>query len=281
MRRLLRGGLNLFFVALGVLSAGLGLEGFLLPNNFIDGGVTGVSMLVAALTGWKLPALIAAINAPFVLMGYFQVTRRFAAKSAAAILALAACLLLVRYPVVTHDKLLAAVFGGVFLGAGIGLAIRGGGVLDGTEILALLLSKRVGATVGELIFILNAVIFSTAAFLLGVETAMYSTLTYFAASRTIDFLIHGLEQYTGVMIVSARSEQIRAALITELGRGVTVFQGRGGFTEADQEILFCAVTRLEIPRINAIVAELDAAAFTVMSPLTDVHGGVIRRRALH
>jgi uncharacterized membrane-anchored protein YitT (DUF2179 family) len=245
MERLLRGGLNSFFVTLGVLCAGLGLEGFLLPNHFIDGGATGVSMLVAALTGWRLPLLIAAINAPFVLMGYFQVTRRFAAKSAAAILGLAACPLFVPYPVATHDRLLAAVFGGVFLGAGIGLAIRGGGVLDGTEILALLLSKRVGATVGELIFILNAVIFSTAAFVLGVETAMYSMLTYFAASRT------------------------------------TVFHGRGGCTEADQEILFCAVTRLEIPRINAIVAELGAAAFTVMPPLTDVHGGIIKRRALH
>lgn len=172
-------------------------------------------------------------------------------------------------------------FGGVFLGAGIGLAIRGSSVLDGTEILALLLSRSFGATVGEIIFVLNVLIFSVAGIFLSIETAMYSMLTYFAASRTIDFLIHGIEEYTGVLIVSAKSEEIKAALLTELGRGVTVFQGKGGFTEAAQEILFCAVTRLEIPRIRNILDGIDESAFLVMSSLNDVHGGVIKKRGLH
>lgn len=281
MKKSLREGLNLLYIIPGILSAGLGLEGFLLPNHFIDGGVTGISMLFSALTGVKLPVLLIVINAPFILTGFFQITRLFALKSALAILGLSASLLFINYPVVTTDKLLAAVFGGFFLGAGIGLAIRGSCVLDGTEVLALLLSRRMGATVGELIFILNIVIFSVAGIFLGLETAMYSMLTYFAASRTIDFLIHGLEEYTGVMIVSAKGEQIRTALITELGRGVTVFQGKGGFTEAAQEILFCAVTRLEIPRIRSLMADIDETAFIVMSPINDVHGGIIKKRPLH
>ena len=277
-----RGAFNLVLVALGVLSAAFGLKGFLLSSHFIDGGVTGVSMLLSQVLKWPLALLIPVINLPFIALGYRQVGARFALKSAAAIAGLAATLALVDFPDVTPDKLLTAVFGGFFIGAGIGLAIRGGAVLDGTEVAALLVSKRSSLLrVGDVILILNVFIFSAAVFFLGVEPALYSILTYFAASKTIDFLLHGLEQYTAVVVVSERSEEIRQAVIRDLARGVTVYKGRRGWTDAEQDILFCVVTRLEIGRVRSVVAEFDPAAFVFVHPLSDVYGGVIKKPALH
>src|ERR687894_229300 len=205
MHSWVREGAGAALIVLGVLSAALGLKGFLLPSRFIDGGVTGVSMLVAELSGVPLAALIVVFNIPFLVFGYRQVGRAFALKSVAAIFGLAACLAFVKFPVVTDDKLLTAVFGGFFIGAGIGLAIRGGGVLDGTEVAALVLSKRLGTQVGDIILVLNVLIFAVAAAFLGVEPALYSMLTYFAASKTIDFILHGIEEFNGVTIVSPRS----------------------------------------------------------------------------
>lgn len=278
----LRGAGNFALIALGILSAAFGLKGFLLSSRFIDGGVTGVSMLLSEAAGVPLALLIPLINLPFIALGYRQVGRRFAAKSAAAIAGLALCLAFVHFPDVTPDRLLTAVFGGFFIGAGIGLAIRGGAVLDGTEVAALLVSKRSSLLrVGDVILILNVFIFSAAAFLLGVETALYSILTYFAASRTIDFLLHGLEEHTAVIVVSERSEEIRQSLLRDLGRGVTVYKGQRGWTHADQDILLCVVTRLEIGRVRALVADYDPAAFVLVHPLADVHGGVTKRPALH
>ena len=269
-------------IVLGILSAGLGLKGFLLSSHFIDGGVTGVSMLVSNVFGWPLALLIPIINLPFIALGYKQVGAKFALKSAAAIAGLSLCLALVHFPDVTPDKLLTAVFGGFFIGAGTGLAIRGGAVLDGTEVAALLVSKRSALLrVGDVILILNVFIFSAAAFFLGVESALYSILTYFAASRTIDFLLHGIEEHTAVIITSERSEEIRRSVIRDLGRGVTVYKGRRGWTDAEQDILFCVVTRLEIGRVRSLVEEYDPAAFVVVHPLSDVHGGVVKKPALH
>src|SRR2546423_10283105 len=194
MRIFLREAKNLFLIILGILSAGMGLKGFLLSSRFIDGGVTGISMLLADVLGFPLAILILVINLPFIAIGYRQIGGKFAIKSALAIAGLSVCLAFVKYPDVTPDKLLTAVFGGFFIGAGIGLAIRGGAVLDGTEIAALLVSKSVHILrVADVILALNIVIFLTAAFFLGIESAMYSILTYFAASRTLDFILHGLE----------------------------------------------------------------------------------------
>jgi len=274
--------IDIALVALGILSAAFGLKGFLLSSHFIDGGVTGVSMLISNVSGVALSLLIPVINLPFIALGYKQVGARFAAKSAAAIAGLALCLAFVHFPDVTPDKLLTAVFGGFFIGAGIGLAIRGGAVLDGTEVAALLVSKRSSLLrVGDVILILNVFIFSAAAFFLGVESALYSILTYFAASKTVDFLLHGLEQYTAVIIMSGRSEEIRQAVIRDLARGVTIYKGRRGWTDAEQDILYCVVTRLEIGRVRALVAEYDPSAFVVIHPLSDVHGGVVKKPALH
>src|SRR3954468_21795515 len=238
MRRFIRELVNTLLIILGILSAGLGLKGFLLSSRFIDGGVTGISMLLADVLGFPLAILILIINLPFIVVGYRQIGGKFAAKSALAIAGLSLCVAFVKYPDVTPDKLLTAVFGGLFIGAGIGLAIRGGAVLDGTEVTALLLSKRSSLLrVGDVILVFNVLIFAAAAFLLGVESALYSVLTYFAASKTVDFLIHGIEEYTAVVIVSERSDEIRRALIEDLGRGVTVYKGRRGWTDSEQDIL--------------------------------------------
>lgn len=282
MRRHTHAAIDLGLIALGILSAAFGLKSFLLSSHFIDGGVTGVSMLVSNVSGVALALLIPVINLPFIALGYRQVGARFALKSAAAIAGLSLCLAFIHFPDVTSDKLLTAVFGGFFIGAGIGLAIRGGAVLDGTEVAALLVSKRSSMLrVGDVILILNVFIFSAAAFFLGVESALYSMLTYFAASKTVDFLLHGIEQYTAVVVVSEQSEGIRQAIIRDLARGVTVYKGRRGWSDSEQDILFCVVTRLEIGRVRALVAEFDASAFIVVYPLTDVHGGVIKKSPHH
>jgi uncharacterized membrane-anchored protein YitT (DUF2179 family) len=282
MKRPTHAAVDIALVSLGILSAAFGLKGFLLSSRYIDGGVTGISMLVSDLTGLPLALFIPLINLPFIALGYSQIGWRFAAKSALAIAGLSACLALVHFPDVTPDKLLTAVFGGFFIGAGIGLAMRGGAVLDGTEVAALLVSKRSSLLrVGDVILLLNVFIFSAAAFFLGVETALYSILTYVAASKTVDFLLHGIEQYTAMVIVSEHSEMIRQAIIRDLARGVTLYKGRRGWTDAEQDILFCVVTRLEIGRVRGLVTEYDPAAFVVIYPLSDVHGGVIKKSALH
>lgn len=282
MKKLIREALNTALIVLGILSAGLGLKGFLLSSHFIDGGVTGVSMLLANVLGWPLSILILVINLPFIALGYRQIGRTFAIKSTLAIAGLALCLAFVKYPDVTPDKLLTAVFGGFFIGAGIGLAIRGGAVLDGTEIAALLISKSSHLLkVGDVILLLNILIFLTAAIFLGIESALYSMLTYFAASKTIDFLIHGVDEHTAITIISDKSEEIRQAIIRDLRRGVTIYKGEGGLDRTAQDILFCVVTRLEIGRIKTAAHEIDAAAFVVVHPLADAEGGVLKKLASH
>lgn len=287
MKRFWRRLLSIGLVLAGIFSAAFGLKGFLLSSRFIDGGVTGISMLISDVLHLPLSILILVINLPFVAVGYRQIGRAFAIKSTLAIAGLSLCLAFVKFPDVTPDKLLTAVFGGFFIGAGIGLAIRGGAVLDGTEIAALLVSRSSNLLkVGDVILILNIVIFLTAAFFLGVESALYSILTYAAASRTIDFLLHGIEEYTAITIVSLKSEEIKDAIINQLHRGVTVYRGQGGMgstglSSEEQTILYCVVTRLEIGTIKSAVKEIDPAAFITTNALTDVEGGLIKKPAFH
>ncbi len=282
MKLLVRELANALFIILGILSAGMGIHGFLISSHFIDGGVTGISMLVANVLGIPLPILVLAINLPFIGLGYRQIGRTFAIRSALAISGLSVCLATVHYPDVTPDKLLTAVFGGFFIGAGMGLAMRGGAVLDGTDIAALLISKKSHLfRVGDVILFLNILIFLTAEFFLGVEPALYSILTYLSATKTLDFLLHGLEEYTAITIVSERSAAIREALTVGLGRGVTVYKGRGGMSGADQEILLCVVTRLEIGKVLNIAQDLDDSSFITIHPLAEVKGGVLKKTAHH
>ena len=270
--------LNIVLIVLGVLSANMGLHGFLLSSNFIDGGVTGVSMLMSKVTGTTLSVWLPVFNLPFIALGFRQIGSGFAVRSALAIGGLSLAVALIPFPDVTHDRVLNAVFGGFFLGAGIGLAVRGGAVLDGTEIAALLISKRSHLLkVGDVILLFNVCLFLFAMTLLGVEEALYSILTYVAAARTLDFVIHGIEEFTAITIVSRMSGEIGARILADLGRGVTVYKGRGGLSGEDQEILFCVVTRLEIGKVKGIVRKLDDGAFVTTHALGDVDGGMVKR----
>lgn len=275
---------DIILIGAGMCSAAFGLESFLLPSNFIDGGVTGISLLTAELSGLPLYLLLVLINAPFIILAYNTVGHRFALKTGIAILGLAVMLATVHFPEVTHDKLLVAAFGGFFLGAGIGLSIRGGAVLDGTEVLAIFLSRKLGTTIGDIVIAINIVVFSAAAYFLSVEAAMYSMITYLTASKTLDFIIEGIEEYTGVTIVSAYSEDIKQMIVDVMGRGVTVYKGKGGFGKkgeaTDVDIIYSVVTRLEINRFKTEVEKIDPEAFMVLSSVKETRGGMIKKRPL-
>lgn len=275
---------DFILISLGIGSAAFGLESFLIPNSFIDGGATGISLLINRLTGLPLYALLLLINLPFVFMGYKIVNKQFAFKTALAISGLAICVATVHFPEVTHDKLLVAVFGGFFLGAGIGLSVRGGAVIDGTEVLAIFLSRKFGTTIGDIIIIINIIIFATASYFLSMETALYSMITYLAASKTLDFVIEGIEEYTGVTIISPHHEEIRQMIINEMGRGVTVYRGKRGHGRngeiSEFDIIYTVVTRLELNRLNTEIQTIDPNSFVVMSSIKDTKGGMIKKRAL-
>lgn len=275
---------DFFLIALGIFSASFGFKGFLLTNKFIDGGATGISLLVSFITHIPLSILIFLINIPFIIMGYRTMGMQFAVKTALAILGLSLCLAFVTFPIVTDDKLLVAVFGGFFLGAGIGFAMRGGAVIDGTEVLAIFLSRKFGMTIGDIILVINILIYSAAAYFLGIEIAMYSTITYLAASKTLDFFVEGLEEYIGVSIVSNHNEEIREMIINTLGRGVTIYYGRQGYVKGseirDVEIVYSVITRLEINKLNVELEKIDEHAFVVMHSVKDTKGGMIKKRPL-
>ncbi|MEY4594205.1 MAG: hypothetical protein RIQ47_615 [Bacteroidota bacterium] len=268
----------------GILAAAFGLEGFLMPNGFIDGGATGISLLVSELTDMELWMLIVLINIPFVVLGSRVVSKVFAIKTAIAIACLATLMAAASFPQITSDKLLVAVFGGFFLGAGIGLSVRGGAVIDGTEVLAIYLSRLIGTTIGDIIILINIIIFSCAAYFLSIETALYSMVTYLSASKTLDFVVEGLEEYTSVSIISSHSDEIRTMIIEKMGRGVTLYAGKRGFGKRgdtkDVEIVFTVITRLEMNRLQTELKKIDPNAFVVISSVKDIKGGMVKRRPL-
>jgi uncharacterized membrane-anchored protein YitT (DUF2179 family) len=273
-------------LCLAVVLASVGLKGFLLPNQFLDGGVTGISLLVQAKWGWDLSVLILLLNIPFVFLGYKQVNLIFAIKSALAIIGLAILVHFIQIPVVTNDKLLISVFGGVFLGGGIGFAMRGGGVIDGTEVMAVTVSRKSTLTVGDFITVFNIVLFFVAAWVFGIERAMYSILTYFAASKTVDFIINGWEEYIGLTIISHHSSVIEKVIRKQLRGGMTIYKGEFGFRDVspsheNKRIIFCAITRLEVSNLIDVVERIDPNAFIIQHPIKDTKGGLIKRRPLH
>ncbi|GAB3935279.1 YitT family protein [Mucilaginibacter myungsuensis] len=278
---------DFILIIAAIFSAAMGIKGFLLSSHFIDGGVTGISMLIANLTNIPIAILIFVINLPFLWLGFRKLGWGFAVKSMLAIAGLSLCLAFVHFPDVTHDKLLTAIFGGLFIGVGVGLAIRSGAVLDGTEIAALLLSKKAQVVkVSDVILILNVLIFGAAAFLLNIESALYSILTYISASQMIEFILNGIEQYTGITIVSTKSEQIRLAITEHLGRGVTIYQGKHGFGKDGmindpRDIIFTVATRLEIPSVKREILAIDPKAFIVQQSIEDTTGGLLKRKGFH
>tara|TARA_R110000868_G_scaffold88088_4_gene245782 strand:+ start:23036 stop:24010 length:975 start_codon:yes stop_codon:yes gene_type:complete len=272
------------FIIIGVFSAGFGLKGFLLPNQFIDGGATGISLLLKNISELDLGVLLVLVNLPFLLLASKTINMKFAIKSIVAILFLAIVVHFVDYPIITEDKLLIAVFGGFFLGLGIGLSMRGGSVIDGTEILAIFLSRKLSITIGDVLFLINIIIFSFGAYILSIETALYAILTYLAAAKTVDFVVDGVEEYVGVTIVSNEHEALRIMLIEKLRRGCTIYAGRGGYGKNsksyDKDIIYAVVTRLELAKLRTEIDKIDKNAFVVMSTVKDIKGGMIKKKPM-
>jgi uncharacterized membrane-anchored protein YitT (DUF2179 family) len=286
LRRTIFSGIkDAMMLLLGVASAGFGLNGFIIPNGFIDGGVMGISILTSSQTGIALSILILLISLPFLLLGWQQIGKGFTIKSILAIALLALFIEIIPYPVVTHDKLLVAFFGGFFLGAGIGFSIRGGGVIDGTEVLAVTLSRKGSLSVGDFILLFNIMIFSVAAYLLKVEIALYSILTYLAASKTVDFILEGIEEFTGVTIISPHSDEIAQMIQKKLRRGLTIYEGKRGYGKRginydSTDIIFTVITRLEMRRLTTEIEKIDPNSFIVMHGIRDTRGGMVKKRAL-
>lgn len=272
-------------ILFGVLSASFGLKGFLLPNSFLDGGVTGISLITTELTGISLSVLIVVINIPFMILAFSTISKQFAIRSIIAILLLAITIYVIPVTSVTDDKLLIAVFGGFFLGLGIGLAVRGGSVIDGTEVLAVFISRKTSSTIGDVILIFNIIIFAFAAWVFSVEIALYAILTYLAASKTVDFVVTGVEEYIGVTIISDKSEDIRLAIIEKMGRGCTIYSGKKGYAKRGEplkqtDIVYTLVTRLELSKLQTEINKIDNDAFIVMRSIKDAKGGMIKKRPL-
>lgn len=279
-------------ILVGILFATIGLEFFIVPNHLLDGGVTGISLLLAFISKYDVSIFIFAINIPFIILGYQQVGKMFALKTFFAITTLSIVLLVFHsfHPsAITREPMLIAVFGGICLGAGIGFAMRGGCVIDGTEVLALFLTRKTSMQVGEIILVINVLIFAIAAIIQGIEPALYSILTFMAASKTVDFLTNGIEEYTGVFIISEEHEKIRKQIIIQLGRGVTIFNGKRGLRGKKaqlegmntRDILYTVVTKLELSKVKNIIEEIDNTAFMTTHSISHVKGGMVKLRKLH
>lgn len=277
---------DLFFIQLGVICAGFGLKGFLLPNDFIDGGAVGISLLISEVTTIPLSLILLMVSIPFIFLGTKTIGWEFTLKTILGIVLLSIVVEFVPYQEITNDKLLIAVFGGFFLGMGIGLAMRGGGVIDGSEVLAINISKKLGTSIGDIILIINVIIFSVAAYMLSIETALYSMLTYLAASKTVNFITEGIEEYTGVTIISSHSEEINFMIKNVMGRGVTIYKGEKGHGKTGSkvggfQIVFTVITRLEVNKLKFEIEKIDPNAFVVMSRIKDTRGGMIKKRPLN
>ncbi len=280
------------YAVTGTLITGFALKGLLIPNDFLDGGVTGISLLLHELYHVNIAWVIVALNIPLILAGAYHVNKRFALKTLACVVGLGLCLAFIHYPVITtekYDKILVALFGGFFLGIGIGLAMRAGCAIDGIEVLALYTLKRSSFTISEIILGLNVIIFLIAAMKLGLVISFYSMLTYYVASRTIDYVVEGLEEYTGVTIISGKSEEIKEQLVIKLGKGITVYKGERGFLKdnfkhhAACDIVFTVVTRLEVRRLKNMIHTIDPNAFVFTNTIKEVagSGGVIKHHKGH
>ncbi|SFC81479.1 YitT family protein [Algibacter pectinivorans] len=272
------------FIIIGVFSAGFGLKGFLLPNNFIDGGATGISLLLRNVTSIQLGILLIIVNSPFIFLASKTIGNKFALKSIVAIALLAIVVHFVNYPTITEDKLLIAVFGGFFLGLGIGLSMRGGSVIDGTEVLAIYLGRKLSLTIGDVLLLINIVIFSVGAYVLSMEIALYAILTYLSAAKTVDFVVDGVEEYVGVTIISEQHEKLRIMLTQNLRRACTIYAGKGGYgtkgESYDKDIIYTIVTRLELAKLQTEIDKIDENAFVIMGVVKDLKGGMIKKKPL-
>lgn len=273
---------RVLLIAIGAALAAVGLELFLVPNKIIDGGIVGISIMLSHLLGTKLGILIFILNLPFFYIGYKQIGKTFALSTFFGVLLLSAgTAFLHSAEAVTHDPMLAAVFGGIILGMGVGMVIRYGGSLDGTEILAILFNKRLPFSVGQIVMFFNIFILGSAGYVFGWERAMYSLMAYFIAYKMIDIVIEGLDETKSVWIISDRAKEIGEALLHRLGRGVTYLSGEGAYTGDEKRVIFCVVTRLEEAKLKSIVEEMDPQAFMAVGNIHDVNGGRFKKRNIH
>lgn len=273
---------RILLITLGACLMGIGLEIFLVPNNVIDGGITGISIMLSYITGWKLGFFIFILNMPFFFIGYKQIGKTFALSTLYGIIVLSlATVLLHPVPAFTQDILLASVFGGIVLGIGVGIVIRYGGSLDGTEILAILFNKKLPFSVGEIIMFFNLFILGTAGFVFTWDRAMYSLIAYFVAFKTIDITITGLDESKSVWIISDNAQEIGDAILNRLGRGVTYMNGEGAYSGEDKKVIFCVINRLEEAKLKDIVTDHDPTAFLAVADIAEVRGGRFKKKDIH
>jgi len=278
---------DVLLILLGVAITSFALKSFLVPNRFFDGGITGISLLIHELYHFNLAYVILLANIPFVIMSAYAINKGFAIKTFFCIALLGVCLLYPGFPLITNDKLLVSIFGGFFLGLGIGLTMRAGCAVDGIEVLALYTLRRSSFSISEIILGINIIIFSLAAIDFGLDKALYSMLTYFTASKTIDYVVEGIQAYTGVTIISSKSDELKHRLVNELGRGITVYKGERGYLPGkfdvhdDCDIIFTIITRLELRKLKNMVAEINPNAFVFANTIRETSGGIIKKSHVH
>lgn len=279
--------MDITYCVIGIAFSSFALKSFLVPNHFLDGGLTGISLLVHEFTHFSLALIIVCTNIPFIILGAYQIGVRFALKTLCCVIGLGILLAFAHYPKVTDDKLLISIFGGFFMGLGIGLVMRAGCALDGIEVLAIYTWKRSSFTISEIILGMNIVIFLIAALDLGLETALYSMLTYFTASKTMAYVVEGFEEYTGVTIISGNSKEIKRKLVMEMGKALTVYKGERGFMKQsfdishDCDIIYTVVTRLEVRNLKNLVASVDPKAFMFTQSIKEATGGILKQHHKH
>lgn len=267
-------------LVLGIILASIGLKAFLLPNGFLDGGVTGIALLVRTQFDINISILLVVFSIPFLILGYYTVSRRVVIKSIISIIGLALFIQFENFDTITDDKLLISIFGGLFLGAGIGISIRNGSVLDGSEILGVYINDKFGISIGKVILVFNIILFSITAYIISNEVALYSILTYIVTAKVTDLIIEGFEDFIGVTIVSKEFQTIKQAIITELGVGLTSYKGSKGYGsqgyQEDFDIIHTIINRIDIKRMHRIIDEIDEKAFVVEFDVNSVKGGVLR-----
>jgi uncharacterized membrane-anchored protein YitT (DUF2179 family) len=273
---------RILLITLGAILMGVGLEIFLVPNKVIDGGITGISIMLSYMTGWKLGIFLFLFNIPFIFLGYKQIGKTFALSTLYGIVILSITTTILHpVPAFTQDILLATVFGGILLGVGVGLVIRYGGSLDGTEILAILFNNKLPFSVGEIIMFFNLFILGSAGFVFSWDRAMYSLIAYFVAYKTIDITITGLDESKSVWIISDNASQIGDAIMNRLGRGVTYLNGEGAYSGDHKKVIFCVINRLEEAKLKEIVTENDDSAFLAVADIAEVRGGRFKKKDIH
>ena len=275
---------NLLHIIFGVGLAVLAIKGFMIPNRFLDGGMTGIAILLHEIFHINISILVIALNLVFIYLGYRKIGKTFAVQTSIAVLLLSAGLFFIDIGPITTDKLLIAIFGGILIGAGIGLVIRGGGVIDGAEVIAVFTRRKVGFSNSEIIMLINCIIFAVAALEFGIETAMYSVITYFTATRATNYVVDGIEEYTAMNIVSSQQEEIKNFLVNDLGKGITVYKGERGYLpgsfdiKTDCEIIVTIVTRLEIKQIQDTLMTIDPKAFVYVQSIKEATGGILKAK---